>query len=39
MDDKKKCHSNKNKPQKNRLQQLQTHNVPSDDVENTNSTN
>ena len=40
MDDKKKDHPGaKRLPKRNRLQQLQTHNMPTDDMENTNGTN
>ena len=40
MDDQKKDHINPEGPtQGNRSKQLQTHNLPTDDVENINSTN
>ena len=40
MDDQKKDHPDPKKtPHRNCLQQLQTHNVPADDMENTNGTN
>ena len=42
MDDERKCHPDpkkKKNPKRNRPQQLQTYNVPTDDVENTNGTN
>ena len=40
MDDQKKDHPNpKRPPKRNYPQQLQTYNVPTDDVENTNSLN
>ena len=40
MDDQKEDHSNPKIPlQKNCPKQLETHNVPTDDVENTHSTN
>ena len=40
MDDQRKDHHDPERsPQKDYSEQLQTHNVPTDDVENTNSTN
>ena len=37
MDDKRKDHTDPKRPaRRNRLQQLQTHNVPTNDMENTN---
>ena len=40
MDDRRKDHSDpKRPPKRNRPHQLQIHNVPTEDVENTNATN